>query len=41
MTGMFYEMDEWLQLISKRDTTEMSEGARWWLSRIKSKYENS
>lgn len=41
MTGMFYEMDEWLQLISKKDTKEMSEGARWWLSRIKAKAENS
>jgi hypothetical protein len=40
MTGMFYDMDEWLQLISKRDR-ELSEGAQWWLSRIKAKTENT
>jgi hypothetical protein len=37
MTGLFYEMDEWLQLISRRDPDKMSEGARWWLNRLKSK----
>lgn len=39
MTGTFYDMDEWLQLISKKDR-ELSEGAQWWLSRIKAKTEN-
>lgn len=41
MTGMFYEVDDWFELISKNDADEMSEGAKWWLQRIKSKSEVS
>ena len=37
MNGKFYDVDEWLTLLDK--DTEMSEGAKWWLSRIKLKSE--
>lgn len=35
MDGHFYELDEWFKIIEKKK--EMSEGAKWWLGRIKEK----
>jgi len=37
MKGIFYDLDEWLDLIEESKPKEISEGAKWWLSRIKTK----
>lgn len=37
MDGTFYELDEWLRLLEKNESRQLSEGARWWLSRIANK----
>jgi len=39
MKGLFYNIDEWLEMVedNRPKTEPASEGARWWLSRIKTK----
>ena len=37
MNGKFYEMDEWLRLVDKTEKQDFSEGAQWWLTRVKTR----
>lgn len=37
MTGKTYTLDDWLNLVSQRKPETMSDGAKWWLNRIKEK----
>jgi hypothetical protein len=37
MDGKFYAFDDWLHMITEKDNKELSEGAKWWLSRIATK----
>jgi len=37
MNGSFYDMDDWLKLIETERNKSLSEGAQWWISRLRSK----
>jgi hypothetical protein len=39
MDGQIYDVDEWFKMIQQKET-ELSEGARWWLSRIAARKES-
>lgn len=41
MNGKFYNFDDWLYMIENKNKKELSEGAKWWLSRIAAKFENN
>lgn len=37
MNGIFYDLDDWMKLVEKQKRETTSEGAQWWLSRIRDK----
>lgn len=37
MKGKFYEMDEWLKMVDDVNKKDFSEGAKWWLNRIRTR----
>jgi len=37
MVGEIYDFDKWLRMLEAKENRELSEGARWWLSRIAAK----
>ena len=37
MKGVFYDLDEWLKMVEQRRRPNSSEGAQWWLGRVKTR----
>ncbi len=37
MKGYFYDLDDWLKIVEQKRRESPSEGAQWWLSRIKAR----
>ena len=35
MKGYFYDVNVWLKMVEEREKPTSSDGAKWWLDRIK------